>query len=399
MGVNTFVVGLANDLDMRCERLLTLLTTHNPHTDTLQFHQRTVRHLRQIRQDIKQLQNSGKLNHKVLWPTALSDYQDLVRSVAIIEQAAVPFLLRYDEKDHRCSQLVKAIGRSIGYPTELLPLATATSDQYYWALPELQIVGMPAGDMEGVLGWPDLIHELTHPLLLAWPDFLTDFTPVVKAYYQAQRDLLADIGGNESDNKWLAIGQMKWNDKRLGMWRVELACDLLATYLVGPSYGWQHTRLSVNHGRDPYTPSPGEAITGNQHPADQARLDGILAMLDLLGLNNEAESINQRWLDMLEIGFHGHPPQGYDLYYPPQLINSLAEIVFDGAERKDLIPFTRQQNGAPLNVIKVIDQAWKTFNQIPDGYPNWERSTIHQLNGHLLIQPDTADYQLELSRK
>lgn len=398
MGVNTFISGLAGDLDLRCERLLTLLTDHNPHPDIVPFRQGTINHLQQTRQGIKQLQNSGWFNHEPSWRMALFEYQDLIRSVAIVEQGAIPFLLRYNEKDHQCTQLVKAIGCNIGYPTELLPLATATSDQYYWTLPELQIVGMPAGDIEGVLGWPDLIHELIHPLLLAWPNFVTGFTPAVQAYYQAQRDLLADIGGNEGNNKWLAIGQMKWSDKRSGTWRVELACDLLATYFVGPSYGWQHIRLSVNHGRDPYTPSPGETITENQHPADQARLDGIIAMLDILGLNNEAEAINQRWLDMLDVSFYGQPPQGYDLYYPPQLIYDLAQTVFDSAQQQGLIPFTGQQKGSHLNVIKMIDRAWQTFNQAPDEYPTWERRMIHHLNGHLLTQPDTVGYQPELSQ-
>lgn len=121
-------------------------------------------------------------------------------------------------------------------------------------------------------------------------------------------------------------------------------------------------------------------------------------MLDILGLNNEAEAINQRWLDMLDVSFHGQPPQGYDLYYPPQLIYDLAQTVFDSAQQQGLIPFTGQQKGSHLNVIKMIDRAWQTFNQAPDEHPTWERRMIHHLNGHLLTQPDTVSYQPELSQ-
>ncbi len=388
MGVNAFVLGLANDLEQRCQRLLGLLTEHQPHPDVAEFNQSMISRLRQTRQSIRALCNSDLIRHRPLWPYALSDYQDRFQEVALVEQMAVPILLRYDVHDHQCYQLVTVLIYETGYPIELIPVVTATSDQYYWTQPELRVVGMPVGDLEGILGWPDLFHELAHLLLATWPRFLAGFTASVNQYFQNERHLLADIGGSEHDNQWLAIAQIKWGEKQEGTWRVELAADLLASYLVGPSYGWQHVRLAVNHGNDPYDPSPGHIA---DHPADQARLDAVLAMLGLLGLNDDAVDINKGWSEMLGIGLHEKPPQGYDLYYPSKLLQELAQTVFAGCQEKGLVSFPAHQDHASTSVVGLIDQAWRVFNRDPAEYPIWERQAISRLKDSLQTTPGVAD--------
>jgi hypothetical protein len=388
MGVNAFVLGLANDLEKRCQRLLDLLAEHQPHPDVAEFNQSTINRLRQTRECIRALRDSDLIRHRPLWPYALSDYQDRVQEVALVEQIAVPILLRYNVHDHQCNQLVTVLIHETGYPIELMPVVTATSDQYYWTQPELRVVGMPVGDLEGILGWPDFFHELAHLLLAAWPRFLAGFTATVNRYFQDERDLLADIGGSEHDNQWLAIAQIKWGEKQEGTWRVELAADLLASYLVGPSYGWQHVRLAVNHGNDPYDPSPGHIA---DHPADQARLDAVLAMLGLLGLSDDAGDINKRWSEMLDIGLHEKPPQGYDLYYPPKLLQKLAQTVFTGCHGKGLVPFTVHQDHANPSAVGLVDQAWRAFNRDPVEYPIWERQAISRLKDSLRTTSDVTD--------
>lgn len=388
MGVNAFVLGLVSDLEQRCQRLLDLLAKHQPHPDVSEFNQSMFNRLRQASKHLRALHNSDRIRYRPLWPYALSDYQDLFQDVALVEQVAIPILLRYDERDHQCYQLVTALAHETGYPVELMPVVTATSDQYYWAHPGLRVVGMPTGDWGGILGWPDLFHELAHLLLAAWPRFLAGFTTTVKQHFRNERDLLADIGGSEHDNQWLAIAQIKWGEKREGTWRVELAADLTAAYLIGPSYGWQHVRLAVNHGNDPYNPSPGHIA---DHPANQARLDAVLAMLVLLGLNDDAVDINKRWSEMLDIGLHEKPPQGYDLYYPSKLLQDLAQTVFAGCQGKGLVPFTAHQGHANTSVVRLVDQAWQAFNHNPAEYPIWERQAISRLKDSLQATPNMAD--------
>lgn len=384
MEVNTFVQGLANDLDHRCERLLAQLAEYQPHPDVADFNQSTLKRLQHIRSRIRVLLASGKLSYRQLWSYALSDYQNLAHAAALVEQFAMPVLLRYSNRDHRCFQVVKALTCEISYPDGLMPTVTATSEQYYWAQPELRIVGIPAGDVEGgVLGWPDLLHELAHIMLAAWPDFWTSFTPAVNHHFRGQRDRLGDLGISTKDNQSLAIAQVRWGEKREGTWRVELTADLIATYLVGPAYGWQHVRLAANHGCDPYYPSPGDV---EDHPADQARLDALLAMLKLLNMKSEADKINGRWSELLSIGLYEKRPAGYDLYYPPALIQKLVETVFAGCQQRGLYAFAACHDHSNPGIVALINQAWRVFTQDPTKYPEWERRVISQLKHSLEVR-------------
>jgi hypothetical protein len=381
MGVNAFVLGLAGDLEQRTQRLLDLLTEHRPHPDIAEFSQSVLDRLRWTVEDLHALTSSDLISHRPLWPYALSQYQDLFQNVALVETFAIPILLRYDDRDHQCQQLVAVMASEMRYPPELTPVVTATSDQYYyWAQPELRVIGVPVGDLGGILGWPDLVHELSHLLLEARPGFLKGFTPVVNQHFQKERDLLADIGGFEQDNKWLAVAQIKWGEKQEGTWRVELAADLMATYFMGPSYGWQHIRLAMNHGSDPYHPIPGYV---EEHPADQARLDAVLEMLQLLNLKDDISKISNRWSEMLEIELQEQRPQGYDLYYPEKLLKKLARIVFAGCQAEGLVPFTEQQHRTNPSLVALVNQAWQVFNQDPVTYPAWELRAIGRLKRSL----------------
>jgi hypothetical protein len=211
--------------------------------------------------------------------------------------------------------------------------------------------------------------------LAAWYTFLVNFTPIVSDHFRNQRDRLADLGGPKKDSQWLAVAQIMWGEKREGTWRIELAADMIATYLIGPAYGWQHIRLAVNHGTDPYYPSP-DAI--QDHPADQARLDGILAMLKLLGLKREANEIEAHWSQLLDLDLYKQPPLGYELYYPASLIQKLAELVYAGCQEQGLISF-RYQSQSDQHLVTTINRAWQAFNQNPATFPEWESDTMRKL--------------------
>lgn len=380
MVVNPFLLGLVSDLGHRCQLLMDILANHECHPDVSRFTEGILERLQQTSQCLLALRESDQMRYRPLWPYALSDYQEQFRNVALVEQVAIPVILHYDKRDHQCLQLLIAIVRETGHPEELVPVVTATSDQYYWSQPELGVVGMPVGDSGGILGWPDLFHELAHLVLAASPRFLMEFTPTANEFFEKERDKLADIGGSEHDSKWLAVAQMKWGEKQEGTWRVELAADLIATYLVGPSYGWQHTRLAVNHGSDPYCPSPGNVA---DHPADQARLDAGLAMLELLGLQGRAAEVSNSWLEMLDVGLHQKEPEGYQTYYPGELLFELAQTVFSRCQAQGLVPFAENQEHPNPGMVAHINQAWQVFKKDPARYSIWELETIQVLKNQL----------------
>jgi hypothetical protein len=381
VGVNRFVLGLILDLEQRCHRLLHMLDAHPGHPDVARFRQITANDLTKLQGDIKALGVSDLVRYESLWTYALSEYQQLSESVALIEQYAMPVILNYTDHDHRFCQWLKVLVAETGFPPNLFPVVTATSDQYYWTQPVMGIVGIPIGEQGGILGWPDLTHELAHILLAARPQFLSDFTPITNQYFRKKRDSLRDLNASDVDNQWLSEAQIKWGEKAEGTWRVEIAADLIATYLMGPSYGWQHIRLGMNQGGDPFDPSPGDAIT--RHPADQARLNAILAMLRLLHLDSDASGIEKQWLELLDLDLRGTPPQGFELYYPPELLQELAEIVFSRCQEERLIAFSTRQGTTGLSVVELIDQAWRQFNCNPAGFPKWEKQAVDQLRDRI----------------
>jgi hypothetical protein len=391
MGVNTFILGLVHDLESRCERLFALLSSHQPHPDIEQFHQRVTGNLGHTLRAIKSLQASDQFHREILWEYALADYQDLAHEVTIVEELALPVLLRYNNHDHLSARWVTALLREIGHPEGLMPIVTATSDHYYWAYPELRIIGIPAGDVGGILGWPDVIHESAHILIPEQQELLAGFTQRVDRYFQHQRERLIDMGASQHESRWLSIAQIRWGERQEGTWRVEFAADLVAAYTAGASYAWQHLRLTANHSSAPYDPSPGQLVA--DHPAAQARLDAVLEMLNLLGLNDDAARIRQRWNDLLKISWGDPRPIGYEQYYPPELLQQLARTIYEGCQRIGLVPWTAQRADSSQSIVQLIDEAWRMFLSNPKTYNAWERQAIARLNKQLAAAPVETTYR------
>jgi len=378
--INGFLIGLISDLLTRCSRLIELIAESPLQDDVAQYAQEMQSRLKVLRQQISILNNSDMTRETVLFRQAYEEYQDFSREVAMVEQFAIPVMLRYDDRARYASRLIKSLMTEIGCPPEFAPIASATSSQYYWAKPELHIISMPAGDLGGVLGWPDLLHEIAHILLKTWPDFLKAFAPIVRNHFKRKRQDIADIGGGEHDNRWLLNAQMKWGQREEATWQIEMAANLIATFVGGPSFGWQHLRLFINHSNTPFFPSPGDPLM--EHPADQAQLDGILMMLSLLNLEQERRDIEKRWSEILSVSGYSQSPQGFDLYYPPEILTGITQTVFDSCQAHKLVAFTDRQPDAS-HWITLIDQAWRRFNSTPGEYSQWEAEALSRVDGNL----------------
>ncbi|MBZ0283719.1 MAG: hypothetical protein K8L97_23480 [Anaerolineae bacterium] len=381
MGINPFLLGLSSDLYARCQRLINLSNATTPYPELSLFSKEVDKKLSHLQERITDLQNGEDFRDHRFWKDAYYEYQDISREVALVEQFALPVLIRYSRSDHLASRLVEKLGGEIGYPQELLPIITTTSNQYYWAKPELKIVAMPTGDIDGLLGWPDLIHEMAHILLESWTDFLDSFRPYLKQYYHMKRQSIRDLGNLESENKWLQQMKITWGNKEAGVWQIEMAANLIATFVVGPSFGWQHIRLSINHSNNPFTPSPGDFL--EDHPADQAQLDCIAEMLILMGFKKESQNLLQQWAEIIRMG-RAERPQGYDLYYPEELLKGIAKTVFDSCNDRGLTTFTyNKKHPQTAVIVNLIDQGWQQFRESSKDYPAWEALANKDLKHHL----------------
>ncbi|MBZ0317134.1 MAG: hypothetical protein K8L91_12000 [Anaerolineae bacterium] len=381
MGVNPLLWGLSTDLYSRCQRLIHLSAINLPYQELSLFSQQVSEKLYDSQQRISDLKAGDEIRDNRFWRDAYYEYQDISREVALIEQFAIPILIRYSETDHITTRLVAKLGEEIGYPQELLPVMTTSSNQYYWAKPELKVIAMPTGDVGGVLGWPDLIHEMAHILLESWADFLQPFRSNLKQYYHKKRQSIGDLDSSESANKWLGQMKLTWGNHEAGVWQIEMAANLIATFVIGPSFGWQHIRLSINHSNNPFKPSPGDPL--EDHPADQAQLESISEMLILMDLKNESDLLLQQWEEIIGVS-RVDRPQGYDLYYPSELLKGIAQTVFDGCKAKGLIPFTHNKRHPQTAIIvNLIDQGWRQFRESSKDYPDWEELADRNLKQYL----------------
>jgi len=378
MEMNAYVSGLAADLDQRCENLLAEIEAEDRHEDLHKLQVRTVAYLQNMRQRISGLLVSDAIAHPRLWRDALDTYAEMAQLTTLLESYAIPVILRYGKRDQEAAKFVRLLAKEIGYPQDQVPTITTTSEQYYWTYPPFGVISMPASDASGsILGWPDLVHEMAHNLLSLWPDFLNDFSPIVKRHFQNQRFKLSDLGVlSQGSPAALVAAQIRWQDGTDGTWRTEMASDLMATYLVGPSYGWQHLRLTLNGGDDPYRPCPPQ---NEVHPSAQARLEGVLAMLELLNQRQQAQDVSSDWLAYLQLKAYTGKPVGYDRYYPAELVKGLAKIVYNSSQRHGLMPFSQRNSADGPTVIGLMDGAWRVFRSDPVGYPKWEREAILKL--------------------
>jgi hypothetical protein len=378
VGVNNNVSGLVSELKNRCVRLIRLLNTDRLLPDVHDLRDEAVERLKHTYTKLCELERDELLQQLELQPQAISAYQELFQEVVLVEEILVPVLIGYDDHDHHGFLWLRKFAEETRFPAEGIPSITTKSDHYYWTYPELRIVGMPIGDIEGILGWPDLVHELGHILLAIRPGFLREFTPIVRQYFQGERDSILDLGGQPQANKWINIAQIKWSNKREGTWREEIACDLMATHFMGAAYGWQHLRLVTNRDKNPYHPLPRSANHSTTHPADQARLEAILAMLRIMKQTASVKRLEAAWQQMLEARHYGKRPQGFAVYYPQSLIKKLARIVFEQCQNMQLIPYSEQETQDELDIVALVSRAWTMFQEMPTQYGDWEKKMAHK---------------------
>ena len=92
-------------------------------------------------------------------------YQRLNENVFILESFMVPPIERFNQHDRRLTRLVRKLGEQINWPMPT-PLVVADSNSYYMTFPSFQLMKVPAGESQTMLAYPDLVHEMTHILMV-----------------------------------------------------------------------------------------------------------------------------------------------------------------------------------------------------------------------------------------
>ncbi|MGB4770392.1 MAG: hypothetical protein WBP58_02990 [Chitinophagaceae bacterium] len=328
------------------------------------FKKDTVDLLNGIRGQIIALEKTGYLNSPLHTRNMRIQYRSLNNDVMDIEVYRYLAIVNYREReDGYFEDVLVRIYKEIG-SLQTCPFVStcSNSDTYYWAEIGSGMIALPYGEERNILNLSDLYHEIGHFLYDQHKDdFIGDLTDQIDTFYRQKQGTFN-----------LAIEALNRWEKS---WLEEFACDLIATFLTGPAYAWTNLKFT--------TASSVLNVYGNPqlqsyHPANEARMRAIFAMLHLTGHDAELAEIQESWDDFLN-NIRANPPADYQDLYPQEFIDRLAQTVLDGCRDIALRPYSEQLVLTPAPVSLAINEAWKIINTLPDDFKPWEEAKVAEL--------------------
>ncbi len=233
------------------------------------------------------------------------------------------------------------------------------------------MIALPQGEEKYLLNLSDLYHEIGHLPYRQLSSFLiNDFLPTMGIYYRTvekkfkRKDAKGKAAIKQAIDRWHAT------------WAEELACDLIATYLVGPAYGWSHMKLCVESSNLNRLYHLGEKI--KRHPPDEVRMRTILCMLRRGGHETDADSIEESWKRMLTATRNGKPDD-YETVFALELIGSITNNVLEGCQNSALLSYSEQLERHTQPISKTLNEAWTMIRTQPENFSTWETGQIKNI--------------------
>jgi len=368
--VERFLHGLLQDLERQCSTLRDHLATIATDREVSFYAMTAYQKVERVRRKTLQLLADPDLDKPEILPNYLQLYKRWNEEVRIVESYPFPFVERYAESDRQITRFCQRLAQQVGWPLPA-PLVATFSHQYYWTVAEFNLICVPAIEGKMLLSQPDLCHELGHILLLAYKSlFVKEFLQALAKYIrQEQRRVKNEQRPSQYGPLYDHLLE-QWTDA----WLLEFVADMIATYLVGPAFGWQHLRLCMGNNQAIYHPGLGDTA---EHPADEARLRGIIAVLEQMGALEAKDQIRDLWDRYLTVCGETRPPD-YEVCYPQSLIELLARHVVKVCRSLDLRGFDQAQ-GFQGDIPSLLNEAWERFLANPQTYADWEHSQLEAL--------------------
>ncbi len=293
-------------------------------------------------------------------------YKRLAEYAQVIDEGPVTAMSRFQNRDLFLTRLVSAMCGEFSFPHGG-PLCSAITTQYYCTILPLDLLLVPNSDPDHLLGLPDIYHELAH--LLRDKAFLAQLRTRSQAFFddeiaRAQRDAWPS-----SSVEALKRYRMKWFET----WLIEFGCDLLATYVCGPAFGWTNIRLCARLSSSFYEIS-------NTHPADAARTIAIRIMLQRQGHIVPAHKIDQQWQELHKTAAQTEP-QEFRLAFPVALLEAIVEEVVSYCQSAAI----KAYNPTTMPIARLLNEAWEQFLASPAAFRIWEETRISGLKSTLLL--------------
>lgn len=310
-----------------------------------------------IGKSARALLESDDLDRADLATNNLATVRRLTEALTLVEAFALAAKERYSTADARVTGILAKTLRAAKWPLDPPPVLLL-SKEGYWTQPQFGLIYAPAAEDSTLLGLPDLAHEVGH-LLLASDDraMLVQLQDVVSGALLAAGD--ARLAPDDVDLRGSA-----W----IRAWTREFAADVIAAYLVGPAYLWQHLRLSIQLGRDPYLPLLGG---GGSHPAPGARFECAAKPLTAFGV--DLSSVRSAW-DELQARSRIAPPL-YAAVYPDDVLAVLAKATTQACQDRRILSF---QQAPQRGLVRAMNEAWQRFSD-PEDWRDWDAKTLERL--------------------
>jgi hypothetical protein len=363
--------GLVHELAVRCELLQSRLDAQARREEPLRSHaERGAAAVRELAGRVQALRDNPRLRLEGLEGSHLRNYRALLDQVILYERFLLTPLERFAAPDHLLTTLCATLASEIRWPLPP-PLVSAYSTEYFWTLTGLNVVRAPAIEAAGALSLPDLCHELGHHLAWHFIDALAvGFSEALSAH-------LADAHRTVADKPWLQAQLLKLREIWTDRWLHEFVADIVATYLVGPPYGWQHVRLCAGQGLR--LEDVDQLYGSTTHPADEARLRVVARSLRVLGYDEEGAELNDLWDKFTDASRWRRGP-GYLVCYPEDVLLPLIESTIAGCRTMGLRPAL---DAAPGSIQAFVADAWAHFRGDPHGYHAWEAEAMKTLTDRL----------------
>jgi hypothetical protein len=379
--VDSLLHGLLKDLLQRCHRLKQELTSLvslpmevSPYKEwVLNFVQVTEKRIEYLLED-------PDIRDRGLAKNYYHAYKRLSEIVWRLEWRPILALTRYSERDRLATLICHQIAEEINFPYDR-PICMALSSQHYWADPASRLIVIPSVEPFHLLGLSDMYHEIGHIILFQQKEVEAETIDLVDQHFNQAIKHLKQEGESDTFQKELAYYMELW--KRY--WAREFACDMIATYLAGPAYGWANVRLCANVSTDIYGDDPSDPYY--THPADAARSRAIEMMLKQLGFEQMAQKIKDLWNQLIAL-IGQTEPQEFEFRFPLSLIEKLCGTLKRSCQNLQLISYSEKasEGGGHLHMTQLLNKAWNNFISDTENFAEWENTQISRIKATFGLQ-------------
>lgn len=374
--VETLLKGLGFDLKERCLAIQRVLESKKLDSEIQDYVKEIYARTGEIHQEINALLSDPDLGNVKLLSNQFFAFSRLTEGLSQIEWNPLPAITRYNDTDRYLHSLCALLARQVRYPLQI-PLVSGFSSNYYGAIPSYHLIKVPATEHLFLLGLPDLCHELGHILFSNYTStFLGNFFSDLSSYIRSEKQRRISEGAPPHYQVLYDRLETEWKD----CWTTEFACDMIATFVVGPAFGRTHLRLCCGLDPDVFRPGFGESST---HPSGESRTRAIVAMLKRIGLDEGSKVIQDQWLKYLStIG--SKKALEYDHCYPQRLIDSLTREVHNACVKLGLVSYKDQGTTSDDNNLpNLLNEAWSVVQADPQGYAEWESGQVQLLQDYV----------------